>query len=50
MDKKEIRKQAQEEIFKILEEEQIKYCIEQNGMSVCKNCGLDVEELRKRVK
>ena len=46
---KEAEELGREQVYKALEEDEIAYCIAQNGLPYCKNCGLDVGELRHTI-
>ena len=41
--------EERERILKSLADNELEYCRQQNGRDECKNCGLDIEELRNRL-
>jgi hypothetical protein len=41
-------KEAKEKMVEVLKPH-ITYCQEQNGLPYCKNCGLDLEEIKKKL-
>lgn len=45
----EERKRVLEIVYKILDEDYLKYCMVQNGRTDCKNCGLDLQEFKASI-
>ena len=40
---------GQQAVFDYIDKHYLEYCREQNGLPYCKNCGLDLEELKKEL-
>ena len=45
-----VHKATLEDMYEKLDKNYLKYCREHNGLPYCKNCGLDLEELRNLMK
>jgi hypothetical protein len=45
-----VHKATLEDVYEKLDKNYLGYCREHNGLPYCKNCGLDLEELRNLMK